>query len=180
MLLELAKNMHRNNCRMFKVGKIMVKAVYLLGSIFVASGCSAQDIETKNYISDQLGKTDVEINCSLSSLQSKISTLNKASGTTEFDVMLSFGQRKDDEIFSIMKKSIIRDEFTPGKEAAVFLSNDKRIVTVAKFNKQANVNLFLKASTACDKESGDICTPILYYDGSKEYCLMLSGDELAR
>lgn len=160
--------------------RIIARTFCLLGSILVASGCSADDIETKNYISEELGKNDVTLNCSLTSLQNKISTLNESAGTTEFDAMLSFGQRKDDSILSIMKKSTIRDEFSPGKEAAVFVSSDKKFVTVAKFNKQANVNLFLKASTVCDKISGNICTPVLYYDGIKEYCLMLSRDELAR
>lgn len=155
------------------------RACFTIGLIFASSGCLADDIETKNYNSQELGHQEVQIDCSLSSLQNKISELNNLGGNTEFDVMLSFGQRKDgDGMLDIMKKSALRNDFSPEREAAIFVSSDKQIVAVARFNRKANVNLFLKAATACEKSSGQICTPVIYYDGNREYCLLFSSREL--
>lgn len=161
-----------------KVRKMLTRACYAIG-LLAAAGCSAEDIETKNFDYRELGAADVQLDCKLSALRDKISKLNNSGGTTQFDVALSFGQRKDgDGMLDVMKKRVLRSGFSADREAAIFVSGDKKTVTVARFNRKVDVNLMLKASAECEKSSGHLCTPVVYYDGGREYCLLFSKEEL--
>ncbi len=129
----------------------------------------------------QLGAEKIKLLCDRPKLERKIDQKRTEMGSSEYETMLSYARRDDGDGYSqLMSNKSLRDHFIPGTEGAVFISQDFKMLAVAKFSKSANVNTFLKAVSACSKVARNICVPALYYDGADTFCLLFTKDELSR
>ncbi|QEI07165.1 hypothetical protein FXN63_15945 [Pigmentiphaga aceris] len=162
---------------MFKM--LCMMSAVLVAAIPTVAGAASDAPEVSIMAVDKLPAGQADLKCDYPGLKQRISEKRKASGSSEYETMLSFAQRHEGDGYSrVMANESLRKLLVGDKEAAVFIFQDFSKVALVKFEQPANVNTFLKGGAACEKGSGGMCVPALFFDGQKTHCLLFTKREL--
>lgn len=159
----------------------MKRSVSVLSMLVVLVACqNAAGVEIVSR--EELGAERIELECSKSALDAKRDEYIEERGAPEdYHVVFAFGPRSQEEDHTVLMSNRALHERLQGEgEAMAFVPRDLSTVTIARFEGGLDMDSFLEASSSCSRTLGENCNPILYHDGERAYCLLLTEDDLER